>query len=172
MHSRYLVLSLAAVLAGCASSSAARTSAADDEAAVAAAMDAYVKDIRGNDAAKIASWWTDDLVYIDRNAPTIAGRAALESTLKGELATMSVTSATVNKDELSVSGDLAYYLGSYEEVLQPPKGDALHNRGRFVFIWKRQADGSWKIARSVGTDLATAPAAPAVGKDSSKAKGG
>jgi ketosteroid isomerase-like protein len=92
--------------------------------------------------------------------------------LKGMFATMSVTKATVEKDELSVSGDLAYYLGRYEEVFQPRQGDAIHNRGRFVFIWKRQADGSWKIARSVGTDLAAAAAAPVAGKDSSKAKGG
>jgi hypothetical protein len=41
-----------------------------------------------------------------------------------------------------------------------------------VFIWKRQSDGTWKIARSVGTDLAkAAPAAPAAQKDSSKKSG-
>lgn len=172
MHPRSLALVLAVVLASCSSSSAARTSRADDEAAVAAAMDRYVTDIHTNDATKIASWWTDDAIYIDRSAPAIVGRAGLEAMLKGELATLSVTKATVNKDELSVGGDLAYYIGSYEEVLQPRQGDALHNRGRFVFIWKRQADGSWKIARSVGTDLAAAPPAPAGATDSSKAKGG
>jgi len=166
-------LALATVLASCASSSPpARTSSADDEAAVAAAMNRYVADIRTSDATKITSWWTDDAIYIEKNEPTVIGRTGLESMLKGVLATMTVSSATVNKDDLSVSGDLAYFLGSYEEVLQPRQGDAIHNQGRFVFIWKRQPDGSWKIARSVGTTLAAAAAVPAVGKDSSNAKGG
>jgi len=49
----------------------------------------------------------------------------------------------------------------------------VHNRGRFMFIWKRQADGSWKIARSVGTDLAGPTATtPAATSDSSKRRGG
>jgi hypothetical protein len=50
-------------------------------------------------------------------------------------------------------------VGRYREVLQPRVGAVLDNRRRFVFIWKRQADGSWKIARSVGTDLAKDAAA-------------
>jgi uncharacterized protein (TIGR02246 family) len=153
------------------SSPAAHTSSANDEAAVAAAMERYVADIQTSDAAKIASWWTDDAIYIDRSDPTIVGRTELESSLKGLFATLSVTKASVEKDELSVSGDLAYFLGRYDEVLQPRQGEPLHNRGRFVFLWKRQLDGSWKVARSVGTDLATAPSAPTVAKDSSKAKG-
>jgi ketosteroid isomerase-like protein len=127
--------------------------------------------MRTSDATKIASWWTEDAIYIDRSEPTIVGRAGLESMLKGILATMSLTKVSVNKDEISASGDLAYYIGSYEEALQPRQGVPLYNRGRFIFIWKRQADGSWKIGGSVGADLAAAAAAPAAEKDSSKAKG-
>jgi uncharacterized protein (TIGR02246 family) len=172
MHPRSLVLVLA-VAASCSSSPSQSRGTSDvDVAAVDAALEGYVADIRTNDAAKIASWWTEDAVYIDRAEPTINGREGMESFLKGVLGGVRITDAGVEKDDLAVSGDLAYVIGRYREVLQPREGAPVDNRGRFVFIWKRQPDGTWKIARSVGTDLATgAAAAPGVAKDSSRTRG-
>jgi uncharacterized protein (TIGR02246 family) len=174
MNPRHLTLALAGVISSCSSGSdhPARDAVADSTA-IASAMQAYTADIRTSDASKIASWWTDDAVYIDRKDATIHGRAALDSTLRRILATAKVTDAVVETDDISVGGNLAYFLGRYDETLQPPTGDAVHNRGRFMFIWKRQDDGSWKIARSVGTDLAEPTATtPAAMSDSSKRKGG
>jgi uncharacterized protein (TIGR02246 family) len=171
MHPRSLVLVLA-VAASCSSPSRSGNTQAADEAAVDAALKSYVADIRTNDAAKIASWWTDDAVYIDRAEPTINGRAGMESFLKGVLGGVRITDASVEKDDLAVSGDLAYVIGRYREVLQPREGAPVDNHGRFVFIWRRQPDGTWKIARSVGTDLARgAAAAPDATKDSSGTRG-
>ena len=173
MHPRSLILMLT-VVASC-SSSAARSgdTQAADESAIEAAMKGYVADVLTNDAAKIASWWVDDAIYIDRAEPTIRGRAGVDSLVRSMHGTMSVTAASVEKDDLAVSGDLAYFLGRYHEVLQPRQGAPVDVRGRFVFIWKRQSDGTWKITRSVGTDLAkVAAVAPAGGMDSSKARGG
>lgn len=162
-----------ALVASCSSSaSQSRDTQVADEAAIEAAMKGYTADILSNDAAKIASWWTEDALYIDRAAPAVHGRAGLDSLVKGELGAMSITAASVEKDDLAVSGDLAYFIGRYHEVFQPRQGAAVENAGRFVFIWKRQSDGTWKIARSIGTDLAkAAAAAPVVVKDSSKKSG-
>jgi uncharacterized protein (TIGR02246 family) len=172
MHPRSLIPMLAVVASCSASATPPRDTRAADEAAIEAAMKDYTAAILANDAAKVASWWTEDALYIDRAAPAVHGRAGLESLVKGELGAMSVTAASVEKDDLAVSGDLAYFIGRYHEVLQPRQGAALEDGGRFVFIWKRQSDGTWKIARSVGTDLAKAAgAAPAAQKDSSKKSG-
>jgi len=173
MKPRHLTLAFCVAITSCSSRSGAPPrDAAADSAAVATAMQRYVADIRTSDASKIASWWTDDAVYIDRKDATIHGRAALDATLQRLLATTKVVDAAVESDDLSVSGDLAYFLGRYDETLRPSTGEPVHNSGRFVFIWKRQNDGSWKIARSVGTDLAEGgPAAPSSSGDSSKTKG-
>jgi uncharacterized protein (TIGR02246 family) len=172
MHPRSLVLMLAVVASCSSSATPPRDTRASDESAIEAAMKDYTAAILSNDAAKVASWWTDDALYIDRAAPAIHGRAGLDSLVKGELSGMSVTAVSVEKDDLAVSGDLAYFIGRYREVLQPRQGAAVENAGRFVFIWKRQLDGTWKIARSVGTDLAkAAAAAPVEAKDSSKKSG-
>ena len=116
---------------------------------------------------------TQDAVFIDRAGPTIRGRAGIDSLVRGLLATMSLVDAKVDKDDLSVSGDLAYYIGRYDESWRPRQGALVHDRGRFLFVWQRQADGTWKIARSIGTDPArgSTPSSPAAA-DSAKAKSG
>jgi len=149
------LLLVAFVAAACSPSPASRSTAAADEQALAAAMKDYQAALESNDAGKIASWWTEDAVFINRAGPTVHGRAALDSMVKGFIGTMRLTSVTVETDEIVVSGDYGYYLGRYDEVLQR-QGSAAgeHDRGRFIFIWRRQPDGSWKVARGMGTDLA------------------
>ena len=171
MHPRSLILSFAVVASCSSSASQPRDTKAADESAIEAAMRDYTANIRANDPAKVVSWWADDAMYIDRAAPTVLGRAKLESLLKGEFAAVTIKDVTVERDDIAVSGDLAYFIGRYHEVMQPRTGAAFENSGRFVFIFKRQPNGTWKIARSVGTDLAKGTASPEAKKDSSKARG-
>ena len=49
------------------------------------------------------------------------------------------------------AGDLAYATGTYTMRLTPPGATAeVEDRGRYISIWKRQADGSWKIVQERG----------------------
>jgi ketosteroid isomerase-like protein len=34
-------------------------------------------------------------------------------------------------------------------TVQPRGGREIKDKGKFVVVWKRQADGSWKIVRDV-----------------------
>jgi len=36
--------------------------------------------------------------------------------------------------------------GTYEQTLQP-KGKAMHDNGSYLVVWKKQANGGWKIYR-------------------------
>src|SRR5689334_19121515 len=152
MDRRSLMVALALVVAGCASSSPAHPSRAEDEAAVASAMDNYVAAVRSSDAKKIVAWWTDDAIFINKNQPTVVGRPTMEAQLTGALATMRIAKVTLDRVDLSVSGDLAYVIGTFDEVIQPATGNPVSSTGRVVYLWRRQADGSWKIARLLATD--------------------
>ena len=169
MH-RSLVLALAVVVASCSSSPSPRPSHADDEQAVSKAMDDYVAAVRSSDAKKIIAWWTDDGIFIEKNQPTVVGAATMESQMAAVLATMKITRVALERVDLSVSGDLAYVIGNFEEVVQPPEGKPISSTGRVVYIWKRQADGAWKIARLLATDPPASSTATT--KDSAAAKGG
>ncbi|MBI1722581.1 MAG: DUF4440 domain-containing protein, partial [Gemmatimonadetes bacterium] len=44
------------------------------------------------------------------------------------------------------SGDLAYSIGTYELSWNDPTGKRVTDRGKYATIWRKQADGTWKVA--------------------------
>lgn len=48
-----------------------------------------------------------------------------------------------------VSGDLAGAWGTYTLTITPEEGGPIEDAGKFMFIAKRQADGSWKSAGNI-----------------------
>ena len=55
--------------------------------------------------------------------------------------------------------DLAYVWGRYSFVMLPPNAPALPDSGKYIEIWRKQPDGSWKLFRD--TFNSDAPPAPA-----------
>lgn len=67
--------------------------------------------------------------------------------------------------EVAASGDLGYTLGAYELTLATSDGMPMTDKGKYVTVWKKQADGQWKVvADTFNSDLpppGSAPPAPA-----------
>lgn len=118
---------------------------------ITAAMGQYVTALRNNDPAGVTGLWADDAVYMDAGSPTAVGRAAFDSVVQGMFSTGRLTEVTENTDEILVDHDIAVQRGTYAETLQPQRGAPVALRGRYLFVWRRQPDGSWKIARGMGT---------------------
>ena len=52
------------------------------------------------------------------------------------------------------SGDLAYSTGAYEMSAPDDSGKPSIDRGKYVAVWKKQADGNWKVSLDMwNTDL-------------------
>jgi ketosteroid isomerase-like protein len=51
--------------------------------------------------------------------------------------------------EVAKSGDLACLSGTYELTMNDPGGKPVSDRGKYVEVWEKQADGKWKC----GTDI-------------------
>jgi ketosteroid isomerase-like protein len=48
--------------------------------------------------------------------------------------------------EVGGAADLGYTIGPYHMEYQDPEGNPVIIDGKFMTIWKKQADGAWKIA--------------------------
>ena len=60
--------------------------------------------------------------------------------------------------EVARSGEIGYTTGIFELGFKDPSGKAVHDKGKYVTVWKKQADGSWKVIRDIfNSDLAPAP---------------
>ncbi len=49
-----------------------------------------------------------------------------------------------------VSGNLGYTYGVFKTARNGPNGEQVFSYGKYVTIWKRQADRSWKVAVDIG----------------------
>ena len=120
-------------------------------AAVDAAMKTYIAALKANDAKAAAAHWEDAGVYVNTGIPTKRGRAEIEAMAVSAYESGRVDySLTV--DNIEAGSDMASLLGSYTAILHAPGAAAQKLGGRFLFVFRRQADGSWKISRGVGTD--------------------
>jgi ketosteroid isomerase-like protein len=58
---------------------------------------------------------------------------------------------TVNEAEVSAGGDMGYTWGTYEFRGENEQGKRITTYGKYVTIWKKQPDGSWKVVLDAGS---------------------
>lgn len=154
MKRRWLCLGLLVTL-GCAAPSEAP--AVDFEAERAALMEADKAWFESHDNVdEFLTFLAEDAVFMPADAPAARGEAigaAYEQLLAmpGFALQWQATSAHVAE-----AGDLGYTLGTYELTVAP-EGTPVVTVGKYVTLWRKQADGSWKVA----VDCFNADAPPA-----------
>lgn len=133
-------------------------SAANDAAARKAIADAYARfapAVEKGDTAVMMSLYADDAVVMVANVPAWKGRAAISQAFGGMLKEVMVMGPKFVTDDVIVTDDIAVETGRYEWMIHPKDGGAaMTDKGKYITVWKRQADGSWKIIRDINnTDL-------------------
>jgi len=67
------------------------------------------------------------------------------------LVAMKPTAMKFQTQDLIVSGDYAIETGSYEVTSKPPQAaKPAHDVGKYLVVWKKQSDGSYKLFRDIG----------------------
>jgi len=62
--------------------------------------------------------------------------------------------------EAAQSADLGYTTGSFEIHEKSSDGTPLVRKGSYVTIWRKQPDGSWKVALDIGSFVPPKPVSP------------
>ena len=105
------------------------------------------------DVDKITVFYADDASVFLPGMPVVTGKSNIISSYKPLRAdkNFSLTwtpSATV---VVSKSGDMAYSDGSYTSTYTDPKTKkAVSEKGKYVEVYMKQADGSWKNVADIG----------------------
>jgi uncharacterized protein (TIGR02246 family) len=117
--------------------------------AIEKANSEFIVAMKTGDAATIAAPYTDDASFITIDGACIQGRTEIEKMYRDRFARVGLPRSTkINSKKLVVDGDLAYESG-YGEFELAKEGKLSINRGRFLTVWQRQANGDWKILRNV-----------------------
>jgi ketosteroid isomerase-like protein len=97
------------------------------------------------------------------NAPIASDKQSIRAAWASLLGPDTSLTWQAKKAEVSRSGDLAYVQGVYQLTSKDARGRATADNGKFVEVWKKQADGKWKtVADIFNSDLPIVqkPAAP------------
>ena len=101
------------------------------------------------DAAGIAELYAEDAIQMPPDAASRVGRGAILASMEETFGanTLQLTSIA---DEIEVAGDLAFVRITWDEGITPKAaGDTELMHGNWLVIFKRQADGSWKMWRDM-----------------------
>lgn len=114
-----------------------------------------------NDAQKFASFYAPDASFYPAGSKLVKGRDAIEAQFK-QLASLPgfALSWTVVSSQIGAAGDIAYLTGAYDLKLA---GGG--EKGKYVTVWKKQADGGWQVTNDIfNADEPAAPPAPTPGQ--------
>ncbi len=115
-----------------------------DKEAIKKITDDFNAALNAGDIDKLVSLFTDDAVRIPPNEPALIGKEAIRGLFQQQLDQFTVQNEGVIVD-LKVSGDLAFFRGSWTSINTPKDGgEPLKFNGNFVSIIQKQPDGSWK----------------------------
>ncbi len=95
---------------------------------------------------QIASFYASGGVFMGSASGLIEGQAAIRKHLEAvaKLAGIGKEAAT-ERVEVSAAGDLGFALGHINVALTVDGGKTLVGPGKYLRVWKKQADG-WKVA--------------------------
>jgi ketosteroid isomerase-like protein len=102
------------------------------------------------DIEKTVSFYSEDAIVMPPNASAATTKEAIRKVWQELLAGPGlVISWKTTKVEVATSGDLACLSGTYELTMNDPNGKPINDRGKYVEVWEKHADGKWKC----GTDI-------------------
>ncbi len=120
--------------------------AVDVAAVEAAAHGGYVAAINSNDAEKLKSVLTDDVVYQAPGAPEMIGKAAVGEWVAGYFAAYQAKWEKTSHG-FTVSGDWAFERYTYKSIDTDRKtGAVTTDVGKGINIYHKDPDGHWRVA--------------------------
>lgn len=103
------------------------------------------------DAAGLAAHYADGAVVMLANGPAWDGTAAIKQGFTDLLANVSVPKVQLTTHDIVIDWGNAIERGTYEMTIHPRSGTGtdVSDKGKYITVWERQPDGTWKIIRDI-----------------------
>ena len=91
----------------------------------------------------------EDCAVLPPNAPLVQGREAIRELFSGWFKPELKISWTPQQVEAASSSDLGFSRGTYQMSFRDFEDEVVSDRGKYVIVWKKQTDGSWKVVLDI-----------------------
>ena len=125
------------------------TTEADMEA-IGGLQTTYLAALDASDAEQYAALFTDDGVLMTPNEPPVNGSEAIDAQLQAVFDQVDFENHDISTAEMVVLGDWAFARGTLTGTMaEKPDGEPIESTRSWVMIFRRQPEGSWRIARYI-----------------------
>jgi ketosteroid isomerase-like protein len=141
--------------------------AGPSEKAVRDADEQWSKVAAAKDLDKTVSFYADDAVVLPPNQAAVTTKDGIRNLWKGFFDSLTEISWKTSRVEMAKSGDMGYLIGTYEMTMK----DGSKDKGKYCEVWKKQADGKWKVSTDMfSSDLPAPGASPSPPAGSTQGK--
>ena len=156
MRIRLLLMTGCAGLLLCAIGCAPKDFSEADAQTIKTRSDEWSKAAGAKDGAKFASFYTDDATVMFPGEPAVHGmkdiKPVVGATMQDPNFALSFTT-----DKVEVSGTLAYSQGALSMTSTMRNGKPYTDKGKYLAVWKKQADGTWLAVEDIFNSDAPPP---------------
>ena len=111
---------------------------------------AFAAAVAENGTDAWVSWFAADGAQIQPGAGEIVGHDAIRSLMAGLDDPNLTLSWEPLRADIAASGELGWTTGSFVSEAVGADGEVQRGQGRYVTIWRKQPDGSWKVVMDLG----------------------
>ena len=104
----------------------------------------YSKAIQDGNLADAVALYTDDAIMVPPDGELVRGKQAIGE-LYNKLLQMGMKEIVLTTIEVGGSGGTVYEIGKTRVRIQPEGQAAMLDSTKYLVIWNRQTDGTWKV---------------------------
>jgi len=112
--------------------------------------EAHVAALNAGDGDAWVRCFTADAVQMPPNAPANVGAESIRGWSAGMLAAFGAEFSLSSEEVQPAGAEWAFERGTYTITLTPRTGgDPIRDVGKYITLYQRQADGTWRMARDI-----------------------
>jgi len=105
----------------------------------------FAKDVATGGGKAFSTWFADDAVTLNNGQPAVLGRAGIAAQAQWDAKDYQLA-WTPQGAQMGPSNDMGFTWGHYEGHSKDRNGNPVVISGRYLTIWKKLPDGTWKVA--------------------------
>ncbi len=111
----------------------------------------FAKDVLTRGGAAFADWFAQDAIALNNGQAPQVGLVAIVKSANWDPKVYHLTWTTTDA-QMGPSGDMGYTWGHFEGHSKDAAGNPVTTTGRYVTVWRKEKDGSWKVVLDAGAN--------------------
>ena len=111
----------------------------------------FQQDVDQGGGKAFSTWFAEDAIALNNGKPATMGRASIAASAQWNPAEYQLR-WTPQGAQMGPSNDMGFTWGHYTSSWKGADGKPVVTQGRYITVWKKVRDGSWKVTLDASAD--------------------